>query len=73
MIEKIIDLLKVAQSLQLSRKKEILEDLRYMPEWQLVRLYSELLNLVEEEHKFESDVARIDMKYKMQVQNQVAK
>lgn len=73
MIERIIELLKESEGLGVAKKKDIVASLKYMPEWQLEDLLASLVDLHEEELKFKSDVARLDMKYKMIAKKEIEK
>ena len=72
-IEKIIDLVLKCSSLDKSEKEELVGKIEYLAEWQLEKLYINLIDLKQKEEKFVSDSKRIDLKYKREVQNEIEK
>lgn len=72
-IKKIVELVMSCASIAKEEKTNIVNDLEYLPEWQLDKLYNELVDLKQEEEKYKSDAQRIDLKYKQIVEKEIEK
>lgn len=60
-------------SLTMEAKRQILANLQYMSEAQILHLYLTLKDLQKAESEFLKQVERVDLKYKIKVENEINK
>lgn len=70
-IDKILIIIAKLESYSSEEKIELVQKLKYMPEWQLDKLLKALIKMHQEEEKFKSDLSRLELKYEMDLKKMI--
>lgn len=70
-IDKLLKIISELESYTAEEKLDLVQKLKYMPEWQLDNLKAALIKVHQEEEKFKSDMSRLELKYEMNIKKTI--